>query len=102
MSDKKEPLDLSGLLCPMPVIKTQNAIKSLTPGDTLTVVCTDPGTLHDIPAWCRMYGHRLLSATEEGEEITFCIEVVVDEGNGEEDDSEADSGTDSDSDKDSW
>ena len=50
-------LDARRLLCPLPVIRTQERIKGLAPGDTLEVTCTDPGALHDIPAWCRLNGH---------------------------------------------
>ena len=64
-------LDARRLLCPMPVIKTQNQVNTLRQGDTLTVICTDPGALNDIPAWCRINGHEVL-ATEEGD-----LEVVI-------------------------
>ena len=70
-----ETLDASRLLCPMPVIKTQNKIKSLKTGDHLEVLCTDPGTVHDIPAWCRINGHTVVSVDEGKFEIKFVIEV---------------------------
>ncbi len=54
-------LDARHLLCPLPVIRTQNMVKSLKPGDILEVVGTDPGILNDIPAWCRISGHEILS-----------------------------------------
>ena len=57
-------LDTQGLLCPMPVIKTQNKIKELSIGDTLEVLANDPGVMHDIPAWCRVHGHELLRVEE--------------------------------------
>ena len=50
----------------MPVIRAQERVKDLAPGDMLEVICTDPGALHDIPAWCRLNGHRVASATEPG------------------------------------
>lgn len=68
-------LDARGLLCPMPVIKTQNAIQQLAVGDQLTVLATDPGVLHDIPAWCRVNGHKILSSQEIDKEIVVIIEV---------------------------
>jgi tRNA 2-thiouridine synthesizing protein A len=68
-------LDARGLLCPMPVIRTQNAIRKLQPGDILTVVSTDPGVLHDIPAWCRINGHKVLEQKQENREIEIRIEV---------------------------
>lgn len=53
-------LDALGLLCPLPVIRTQEAVKSLAPGAELEVLATDPGALHDIQAWCRVHGHDYL------------------------------------------
>ncbi len=68
-------LDARGLLCPMPVIKTQNAIQQLKVGDQIRVLATDPGVLHDIPSWCRVNGHRVISTDQEGRDIVVLIEV---------------------------
>ncbi len=70
-------LDARRLLCPLPVIRTQNAMKMLAPGDVLEVTCTDPGVLQDIPAWCRINGHRVIASRREG------IEIVVEIAAGE-------------------
>lgn len=69
------PLDARGLLCPLPVIRVQDRIKQLASGDVLEVIATDPGTLHDIPAWCRVHGHRLLGSRQARDECRFRIEV---------------------------
>jgi len=66
-------LDARRLLCPMPVIKLQNKIKELENNTTLVVLCTDPGTLHDIPTWCRLYGHQVLHIEQTDDEIQFHI-----------------------------
>lgn len=71
----KFELDARRLLCPMPVIRTQNKVEELSAGDTLEVVCTDPGVVNDIPAWCRINGHKVLQTSEDGGEITILIEV---------------------------
>ena len=68
-------LDTQGLLCPMPVIKTQNRIKELAVGDTLEVVASDPGVMHDIPAWCRINGHTIVESSKENRLCTILIEV---------------------------
>ena len=68
-------LDARRLLCPMPVIRTQDAIASYCAGDVVEVTGTDPGMKQDIPAWCRVNGHRVLAITEENDEITIIIEV---------------------------
>ena len=68
-------LDLKQFICPMPVIKTQAKIASLRPTDILTVYCSDPGTLYDIPAWCRIHGHKVIATKEEKDVISIKIEV---------------------------
>jgi tRNA 2-thiouridine synthesizing protein A len=70
-------LDARNLLCPLPVIRVQNKAKALADGDTLKVICTDPGALHDIPAWCRINGHSVV-ATEKGDkELTITIKLAA-------------------------
>lgn len=70
-----ERLDARGLLCPLPVIRTQDRVRTLRPGTLLDVIATDPGVLHDIPAWCRVHGHRVLFSRREGEDIRIRVEV---------------------------
>ncbi len=69
-------LDARHTLCPMPVIKTQDKVNSLSAGDILQVTCTDPGALNDIPAWCRINGHRVVDTQEHKEEVIIIIEVA--------------------------
>ena len=73
--NSKQQLDVRKLLCPLPVIKTQNAVKNLAPGDRLTIVATDPGTMEDIPTWSRINGHQILSMEEINKEIIFLLQV---------------------------
>ncbi len=68
-------LDAKRLLCPMPVIRLQDKIKTLQPGDEVEVFCTDPGALEDIPAWCRINGHEVLSTAEDAGEIIIRVRV---------------------------
>lgn len=68
-------LDARRLLCPLPVIRVQDKAKELLPGDILDVVCTDPGTLHDIPTWCRMHGHQILESRRENNQICFVLQI---------------------------
>ncbi|MFT6217504.1 MAG: tRNA 2-thiouridine synthesizing protein A [Cycloclasticus pugetii] len=62
----------------MPVIKTQNIIKTLSSGDKVRVSCTDPGVMQDIPAWCRINGHTVLSTEEIDHEYILIIKVGSD------------------------
>ena len=68
-------LDTSNLLCPMPVIRTQDKIAEMQEGESLEVLATDPGVKNDIPAWCRINGHTVTDIREEGREIIITIEV---------------------------
>ncbi|MBT8118773.1 MAG: sulfurtransferase TusA family protein [Gammaproteobacteria bacterium] len=69
-------LDARHTLCPMPVIKTQNKIAGLEPGDLLEVTCTDPGALSDIPAWCRINGHTVKETRENDDEVVIVVQVA--------------------------
>ncbi len=73
----KHTLDVKGQLCPIPVIRTQNQAKKLAPGDILEVLCTDPGAINDIPAWCRINGHTVVSCEtkEDGNLIVITLTI---------------------------
>jgi tRNA 2-thiouridine synthesizing protein A len=67
-------LDASGLACPMPIVRTRQAMDQLTSGDVLEVISTDRGSLRDIPAWSESMGHTLLSVDDAGDRFTFLIQ----------------------------
>ncbi|SNY90845.1 tRNA 2-thiouridine synthesizing protein A [Cohaesibacter sp. ES.047] len=69
-----QELDLSGLKCPLPVLRTQKALTGLETGDQITVVTTDPLATLDLPHFCAEKGHRLLSQETTGEKVHFIIE----------------------------
>jgi len=77
MSEPVAELDARGLLCPIPVIRTQDRVKQLAPGMMLDVLATDPGVLHDIPAWCRVHGHEVLETAKGDREIRVRLRVGV-------------------------
>ncbi len=68
-------LDCRRLLCPMPVIRVQDRVAELAPGEELEAVCTDPGALNDIPAWCRINGHEVLECGERDGEYVVVLRV---------------------------
>lgn len=68
-------LDVRKLLCPLPVIRVSQQIKSLEKGDVLEVLATDRGVLYDIPAWCRIHGYTVSKTSELKNEIH--IEIIV-------------------------
>jgi len=55
-------LDCSGLLCPLPVIRTSKAIKKIAIGQVFKVIATDPGAPADMVAWARQTGNELIDA----------------------------------------
>ncbi|OFX13146.1 MAG: hypothetical protein A2V59_11580 [Armatimonadetes bacterium RBG_19FT_COMBO_69_19] len=69
-------LDLKGLLCPIPVVKMAQAIKTVAIGEVIEATATDPGVMADIPAWCRTTGHELIRITREGKIIFFAVRRV--------------------------
>lgn len=76
---KTVTVDARRLLCPMPVIRVQNQVKTLTAGTRVEAICTDPGALNDIPAWCRINGHKLIETRTENNEYIIVVEVVEEE-----------------------
>ena len=70
-------LDARNLLCPMPVIRTQDRVKVLDDGDILEVRCTDPGALNDIPAWCRVHGHKVVETKEGPDGVVIILSVTT-------------------------
>ncbi|MBV2121353.1 MAG: SirA family protein [gamma proteobacterium symbiont of Stewartia floridana] len=73
---KRHQIDCRRLLCPMPVIKVQNAIEDLPAGTLVEAICTDPGALNDIPAWSRINGHRLVETRTDDGEYIVVVEVA--------------------------
>ena len=71
----RHTLDCHRLLCPMPVIRVQDKVAQCEPGDEVEAVCTDPGALNDIPSWCRINGHEVIEAREEGDEFIIVVRV---------------------------
>lgn len=64
-----ERLDCSGLLCPMPVVKTKKAMKALQAGEVLEMISTDPGSMPDMHAWAMQTGNELLEASDQGDNV---------------------------------
>ena len=71
----RQQLDCRRLLCPMPVIRVQDKVVEMQPGDELEAICTDPGVLQDIPAWCRINGHQVLDQVHLGDEYKVLLRV---------------------------
>jgi tRNA 2-thiouridine synthesizing protein A len=70
-------LDLSGLKCPLPVLRTRKALLALDPGERLKVICTDPLAGIDVPNLIRETGDVLEDQREEKTKISFVIRKAV-------------------------
>jgi tRNA 2-thiouridine synthesizing protein A len=66
-------LDLSGLLCPLPVLKARKRLAALPSGHVLKVIATDPMSAIDMPHFCEEQGHALLEQSRDGEALIFRI-----------------------------
>jgi len=66
-------LDLSGLKCPLPVLRTRKALQTLAPGAVLAVLSTDPLAAIDIPHFVRTEGDTLLDQERRGDAVRFTI-----------------------------
>ncbi|HEV2477194.1 MAG TPA: sulfurtransferase TusA family protein [Candidatus Dormibacteraeota bacterium] len=67
-------LDLKGLSCPLPIIKTAKAMKELAPGQLLEAQATDPGSVSDFKAWSKTTGNPLLEATQDAGVFRFVLQ----------------------------
>ena len=72
MADKT--LDLKGLACPLPILKTKKALSELPKGAKLEVFATDPGSIADFEAFAQTTGNRLLETSEAGGVYRFLLE----------------------------
>ena len=66
-------MDARGLSCPMPIVKTAQAIKTLASGDLLEVLATDPGSVKDFAAWSRTTGNEIVEQTTDGGVYRFVL-----------------------------
>ena len=66
-------LDARGLACPMPIVKTAQAMKTMASGETLEVLATDPGSVKDFAAWSRTTGNTLLESSSDAAIYRFVL-----------------------------
>jgi len=71
MADKV--LDAKGLSCPLPILKSKKALQDIPRGGTLEVLATDPGSVADFAAFCRMTGHELIESESANGTFRFLI-----------------------------
>ncbi len=72
----KHNVDVKCLLCPIPVIRLSEKINAVNMGDLIELSATDPGVLHDIPAWCKVHGHKVIEIQEKTDKIVILVEKI--------------------------
>ncbi|MDH3215725.1 MAG: sulfurtransferase TusA family protein [Candidatus Krumholzibacteria bacterium] len=72
-------VDARGLFCPMPIIKTSEAICSLDGGAVVEVITDDPAIEFDMPAWCQSHGHTIESVSIEGKVWRYFVRKGTDQ-----------------------
>ncbi len=65
--DSSTVLDCTGMQCPLPVVKTAQAMKRLEPGEILELLATDPGVEPDMKAWSSRTGNELVEVRKDGD-----------------------------------
>jgi tRNA 2-thiouridine synthesizing protein A len=66
-------VDAKGLSCPMPIVKTAQAVKSMVSGQLLEVLATDAGSSKDFAAWCKTTGNEMIESGVEGGVYRFVV-----------------------------
>lgn len=66
-------VDAKGLSCPLPIVRTAQAIKAMTSGQTLEVLATDAGSVKDFAAWSKATGNQLIESSVDGAVYRFVI-----------------------------
>lgn len=68
MSDVRHVVDAERLLCPMPLLEAQKALRKAGVGDTVVLMASDPGAMQDIPMWCKQNSEYELLVAERREQ----------------------------------
>ena len=71
MADQE--LDTRGLNCPLPILRAKKALNTLTTGQTLRILATDPGSAKDFEAFAKQTGNKLLECRESNGEYIFLL-----------------------------
>ncbi|PID47388.1 MAG: SirA family protein [Proteobacteria bacterium] len=73
MSEFNQELDVTGLNCPLPILRCKKAMNAMDTGETINVIATDPGAVRDFEAYCKQTGHELMNSSEEDGKFIFLI-----------------------------
>jgi len=73
MANFDQELDASGLNCPLPILRAKKALGTLSAGQVLRIIATDPGSVKDFDAFAKQTGNELMESGEEGGKFVFLI-----------------------------
>ncbi len=68
-----QDLDARGLNCPLPILRAKKALNTLTTGQTLHIIATDPGSVKDFEAFAKQTGNQLMESAEANGEYSFVL-----------------------------
>ena len=72
-------VDCLGLFCPMPIIKTADAIKRINIGQVMEIIADDEGIVEDMPNWCKLIGHEYLGLEQDENEYKAYVKKTFEE-----------------------
>ena len=73
MADFDQELDASGLNCPLPILRAKKTLNSMSSGQVLHIIATDPGSVKDFDSFAMQTGNELMESKEEGGKFHFLI-----------------------------
>ena len=73
MADFDQELDASGLNCPLPILRAKKTLNSMSSGQVLHIIATDPGSVKDFDSFAKQTGNELVESKEEGGKFHFLI-----------------------------
>ena len=73
MANFDQELDATGLNCPLPILRAKKALGTMTTGQVLHIIATDPGSVKDFEAFAKQTGNALVESKEEGGKFKFLI-----------------------------
>ncbi len=73
MANFDQELDATGLNCPLPILRAKKALASMSSGQVLHIIATDPGSVKDFDAFAKQTGNELMESKEEGGKFEFLI-----------------------------
>ncbi|MFP4079736.1 MAG: sulfurtransferase TusA family protein [Ectothiorhodospira sp.] len=73
MAEFDQELDASGLNCPLPILRAKKTLASMSSGQVLHIIATDPGAVKDFQAFAKQTGNELLEHKEEGGKFLFLM-----------------------------